>query len=133
MKNAKTKLLALVAMFAAVACTACNSTGPPGAFPLPVAVGYRVPDTDLVVAVRPDPTAAKGYALTVSGSYKGLVQTADGWEFTSPKRPGITYRVHTAGPAPYLEIVGTGDLGGGVVLNPPDKPPAPNPLDVPQP
>lgn len=118
MKNTTTLMLAAIAALFLAACAAFP-TGPRVA--LPVAIGYRVPDTDVVVVLRPDATAEKGYKLTLTGSYKGLEATPTGWKFTSPKT-GLVYLIDTSGPNPGLTVIGSGDIGHGVIVNPEPDP-----------
>lgn len=113
----KNKALMIIAACAAFLVASC-ATFPTGKISLPVAIGYQVPDTDVVVVIRPDTTTETGYKLTLTGSYKGLEQTPTGWKFTSPKT-GLVYLIDTSGPTPGLTVIGSADIGGGVIVNPP--------------
>lgn len=117
----KTKALSILAAAAALLVAACglSSTGAPRVA-LPVAIGYRIPDTDVVVVVRPDTSKASGYALTLSGRYKGLETTPTGWKFSSPKT-GLVYLIDISGTTPGLTVIGSGDIGGGLIVNPPTE------------
>lgn len=114
----KNKALKLMTALAAVLVAACATTPTGARVVLPVAIGWQIPDTDVRVVLRPDSAKAGGYALTVSGSYKGLVQTPTGWQFTS-RKTGLVYLIDTKGPTPGLTVIGTGDIGGGMIVNPP--------------
>jgi hypothetical protein len=114
----KNKALMIVAALAAFLVASCATSPTGGSIALPVAIGYRVSDTDVVVVLRPDNTKPSGYTLTLSGEYKDLEQTPTGWKFTSPKT-GLVYLIDTSGPTPGLTVIGSGEIGGGVIVNPP--------------
>jgi hypothetical protein len=118
MKNKALMIVAACAAFLVASCATSTTGGP--SLAIPVAIGYRVPDTDVVVVLRPDTTKPSGYNLTISGTYKGLEQTPTGWKFTSAKN-GLVYLIDTSGPTPGLTVIGSGDLGGGFVVNPPPE------------